>query len=183
MRRCSCNSRIFEQRLDPLTRDWGYFCMRCGKAGFDSKAKAVGHQSQCKANDLNLGFSPPPTTTDHHHTTTILPSLTTTLLPPETGSVIERQMIMFGQQLSEIKQKQDILSNETTHMVAMNNQDFFSGKGLLILVVIGVVAYLLGRENSSCDCSTSGTARRTKSNGLGSAMAGKIAGKFIDKVF
>lgn len=158
-----------------------FFCMRCGKAGFETKAQAVGHQSQCKVKNINLGvLPPPPTTTDHHQTTTIIPPPTTTL-PPETESSIERQLMIFGQQLSEIRQKQDILSNETTHMVAMNNQDFFSGKGLLILVAIGVVAYFLGRESCVCDCSN-GTNRRNKGGGFGSSMGTKIFGKFIDKV-
>lgn len=162
-----------------------YFCMRCGKAGFETKAQAVGHQSQCKAKNINLGvLPPPPTTTDHHQTTTIIPPSTTTLPPPKTESTIERQLMIVGQQISEIKQKQDILSNETTHMVAMNNQSsIFDSKGLLMLIAIGVVAYLLGRENCSCDCSVSGTTRKTKSSGIGSAMGTKIFGKFIDKVF
>lgn len=48
-------------------------------------------------------------------------------------------------------------------------------------MIIGVVAYLLGSESSKCECPSGGG--RKGSSGFGSAMAGKIAGKVIDKVF
>ena len=162
-----------------------YFCMRCGKAGYSTKEQAMGHLAKCKARETATVLPSQPASqlaSQPASNLANLPAQLPTILPLGT-SAIERQLMVFGQQLSEIKQEQSKLSNETTHMVAMNNQDFFSGKGLLILVVIGVVAYLLGRENCSCDYSVGGTVRRTKSNGFGSAMAGKIAGKFIDKVF
>jgi len=58
-----------------------FFCMRCGKAGFDTQAKAVGHQSQCPAKNASLVVPPPTTTTIspsyHHHITTIRHGATT----------------------------------------------------------------------------------------------------------
>ena len=160
-----------------------YFCMRCGKAGFDSKAKAIGHQAQCPAKESNLGALPlPTTTTDSHQTTTTLP-LPSMILPPDMKA-IERMLTMQGQQIADIKKYQERYSNEVPHMQAVNSQGFLGinknvwiGAGVLIFI-----AYMLGRENCHCDCSTINRSRNRVS-GLGSNMAGKIAGKFIDRIF
>jgi hypothetical protein len=168
-----------------------YFCMRCKKAGFATKAQAVGHQSQCSMNNKSFGFLPPPTTTtDHHHTTTTTPPDTTTLPPPDMvlPSNLERHLAVLGKQLAEIQQGQAKITNETAHTIAVSNQGFLgiSKEGWVIIGVVALVAYMLGRETKTCDCSIGDYRYKRSGNGrsgFGSAMAGKIAGKFIDRIF
>lgn len=157
-----------------------FFCMRCFKAGFKTKAQAVGHQAQCPANEINLG-SPPPTTTSTTTTppySTILPPLSTSSPPQDT----ERQFIIFGQLLAEIKQDQAKLANETTHALAVKNQNPFSnvdwGKVIAWGIGIAVISFLIGRETKVCYCGV-----ETPRSGLprGKSLGNSVASKVTDK--
>lgn len=161
----------------------GYFCMRCGKAGFTKEEQAIGHLAKCKARKIEKNELPAISQLQASYKLANLPDNFPTELPSSMSN-IERLLAVQGQQIVDIRNEQAKLSNEATHLLAMNNHSSsFDSRSLLVLIAIGVVAYLLGRENCSCDCSVSGTTRKVKSGGFGSAMAGKIAGKFIDKVF
>lgn len=161
----------------------GYFCMLCGKAGFTKEEQAIGHLAKCKARKNKKSELPNSSQLQASYKLADLPDNLPTELSSSTSN-IERLLAVQGQQISDIRNDQAKLSNEATHLMAMNNQSSgFDSRGLLMLIAIGVVAYLLGRESCSCDCSVSGTNRKTRSGGFGSAMAGKIAGKVIDKVF
>ncbi len=172
-----------------------YFCMRCGKAGYSTKEQAMGHLAKCKVRDIiaklpsqpasHLASQPPsqPATYNLAELPTKLPSDT---------SVIERLLAMQGQQIAEIKQEQGKLSNEATHLMALNQVNEGSGflgitaKGWLIIVGVAIVAFVFGRETKHCDCSVGDYPYKRSRNigsGFGTAMASRIAGKFIDRIF
>ena len=153
-----------------------YFCMRCGKAGFDTKAKAVGHQSQCRARNASL--VPPPTTT-----TTTPPPSTTTLPPPDMvlpPSNIERQLAGIVQDISEIKQQSSKVYNEGPHLQGVQQMGFLgiSKENWLIIGVVILIAYSMGQK-SSCRCPVGdGSSRRTNGR-LGSSIQDKVTDKAI----
>jgi len=159
-----------------------YFCMRCFKAGFSTKAQAVGHQAQCPANEINLGSPPPPTTT-----TTTPPPYSTILAPLTSTSSpqnIEHQFIIFGQLLAEIKQDQAKLANETTHALAVKNQNPFSnvdwGKVIAWGIGIAVISFLIGRETKVCYCGVeTSRSRSPRGRSLGNSVASKVTDKAI----
>ena len=158
-----------------------FFCMGCGKAGFATKAQAVGHQSQCKAKNINLGVSPPPpTATDHHQTTTIIPPpdhhQTTSRPPADQLTNVEHQLAGVVHDLAEMKQQNLITSNEIPHLQAVQQAGFFgiSRDGWIIILVIAFVSYSLGKE-TKCQCDV-GTSNRK----LGASIQSKVTDKVIN---
>ena len=146
-----------------------FFCMRCGKAGFDTKAKAVGHQSQCRARNANLVV--PPSTT----TTTLPPP--DVVLPP---SNTERQLAGLIQDIAEMKQQYASVYNEGPHLQAVQQMGFLgiSRENWLIIGVIALIAYSMGQK-SSCRCPVSdGSSRRTYGR-MGSSIQDKVTDKAI----
>jgi hypothetical protein len=171
-----------EMNIDKVCKNVGwdgesFFCMRCGKAGFNTKAKAVGHQSQCQARNASL-VVPPPTTTpppDHHHITTTLPLAG--MVPPPSN--IERQLAMFGQQIADMRQEQTKYTNEIPHLQAVQNMGFLgiSKEGWIIIGVVALLAYSMG-HSSSCRCPVNeGSSRRT--GGRLSTIQDKVTDKAI----
>jgi len=159
-----------------------FFCMRCGKAGFDTKAKAVGHQSQCKARNAGLVVPPPPTTTtpppyttttDHHTTTTPPPDM---VLPT---SNTERQLAGIVQDISEMKQQYAKALNEGPHLEAVQQMQFLgiSKEGWMIIGVVALIAYSLG-HSSSCRCPVNDNSSR-RTGGRLSSIQDKVTDRAI----
>jgi hypothetical protein len=160
-----------------------YFCMLCGKAGFTKEEQAIGHLAKCKARKTKKSELPDSSQLQASYKLADLPDNLPTE-PPSSTSNIERLLAVQGQQIADIRNEQAKLSNEATHLMAVNNQSSFdfNSKGLLLLVIVGVMAYFLGRENCSCDYSMSGTTKKTKGNGFWYSAGMKTFGKVLDKV-
>ena len=169
-----------------------FFCMRCYRAGFATKAQAVGHQSQCRANEISLGYTttqdtklPPPPSAPLPPPPELYTTTSSTLPPSDQLSFFERQLILFGQQVSEIKQEQVKLANETAHELAVKNQNPLANvdwrKVIAWGIGIAVVAFLIGRETKVCHCGVeapkSGSSR---GKSLGSSVASKVKDKVIN---
>jgi len=159
-----------------------FFCMRCGKAGFDTRAKAVGHQSQCPAKNASLVVPPPTTTTttpppyttttDHHTTTTpsdiVLPTSNT-----------ERQLAGMVQDISEMKKLYAKAFNEGPHLQAVQQMQFLgiSKEGWIIIGVVALLAYSMG-HSSSCRCPVNDNLSR-RTGGRLSSIQDKVTDKAI----
>jgi hypothetical protein len=165
-----------------------FFCMRCGKAGYTTKEQAMGHLAKCKSR-MSVLASQPASQLPSQPATYNLAELSTELptkLPLDV-SAIEHLLSVQGQQIADIKQYQARMFNEVPHMQAVEQMQFLgiSAKGWVIIAIIAFVGYSLGREHCECDNSDNKNNRRPRNggSGFGSNMAGKIAGKFIDKMF
>jgi hypothetical protein len=165
-----------------------FFCMLCGKAGYTTKEQAMGHLAKCKSRMSVLASQPASQLPSQSATYNLaeLPTKLPTKLPLDM-SAIEHLLSVQGQEIADIKQYQARMSNEVPHLQAVGQMQFLgvSADGWIIIAVIGIVAYSLGREHCSCDYSDYKNNRhpRNGGSGFGSNMAGKIAGKFIDKIF
>ncbi len=165
-----------------------YFCWHCGIATFDSPLQVNGHQSVCTKRQIPVSNTP---TTDTTNTTTLggggggrggggLSAI------PETKdteiAIVRKEM---SEMKADMKAQYAKVFNELPHTNAVKNFAFLgiTKEGWAIFVIVALIAYSLGRSNCRCDSSDNNKRSRNNGGSFGSNMAGKIAGKFIDKLF
>ena len=170
-----------------------YFCWNCGKAGFSSLKKAIGHQAQCPAKVKNLGASLTnrPTdqpTTDKPEATTLPAHRPYTIRLPKPEIKIpalnnELQLAGLVQDIAGVKQELAKFTNEGFHLQAVQQTGFLgiSREGWIIIAVVGLLAYYVGRE-SSCVCSSNGSSRRSNTN-IGDRVKDKAISYGLSKLF
>jgi hypothetical protein len=166
-----------------------YFCWHCGLATFDSPLQVNGHQSICPKRQVPVANTP---TIDTTNTTTLggggrgsggLPAIPEIKTKDTEIAIVRKEM---SEMRADMKSQYAKVFNELPHTNAVKSFAFLgiTKEGWAIIVIVALMAYSLGRSNCRCDSSDSNN-KRPRNNGgsFGSNMAGKIAGKFIDKLF
>lgn len=176
--------------MDKVCKDVGwdgqeYYCLRCGKAGFQREAQARGHLSQCKGRAVAKGIFQPPVTAPQ----VLLPAGGGGVGAPtyqlggaggagggQTSSFQGDPVWNFG-----VDQRLKALENEYNHMLVERNlpaNDWFSSnKNILIIIAVSVVALYLVTHNSQCQC---GDGSKVVKNGVAS-LGEKALAKFVDR--
>ena len=86
------------------------------------------------------------------------------------------------QDISEMKRQYARVYNELPHLDAVKQMGFLgiTKEGWAIIVVVGLIAYFLGRSNCRCDSSDNNKRSRNSGGSLGSTLANRAVGKAFD---
>lgn len=163
-----------------------FYCMRCGKVGFQSEAQARGHLSQCRGRAIEKGvfFAPEPVV--------VAPPAggggggqnTTHMLGGSGGT-----STYFSQEYVNHEQRIAQLENEYNHVLLQRNlpssnlagQDFFSQyKGIIIIGAILLFLVILSQQSRNCQALSNGNG---SSGGKGvdiTSIGTKALSKLVD---
>lgn len=175
----------------------GFYCLRCGKAGFKSEASARGHLAQCRGRAISRGV--PVTDAAETYQQTSLESgagsstvngariegqlagatpggQSTTFLP----DTVQASPGWFG----DVDFRLKALENEYNHLLMEKNQtptyhpiqqDFFSQyKGAIIIGALILFAMILSKQSGQCQVGSG-----NKGVGMGN-IGGKALSKLVD---
>lgn len=186
----------------------GFYCLRCGKAGFRSEASARGHLSQCKGRAIERGVPvvgmenlPAPVETFQR-----LP-VEQVVLPPvgagagggtyhpfsgggggggQTTTLQSEAVVDYSGWYPGVDQRLKALENEYNHMVMSTNQpgavgDWFShNKGIIIIGAIVLFAVIMMNQNRQCP-SVSGSGGMKAIGNVGEKALMKLMDRGISK--
>jgi len=181
-----------------------FYCLRCGKAGFQSEAQARGHLAQCKGRAIQrgvlhspVGVAPDPNLSGGQ----ILPlavggagAHTYQLGGSAPGGSGGGQTSSISPDWYTINQRMATLENtvynENYHLLMQRNLQpagfsvgdwFFHNKGFIIISAVALLILLAGRD-SSCECPDgSKGVSKSKVGGLGQKALSKLTDRAISK--
>jgi hypothetical protein len=172
-----------------------FVCEKCGKAKFDTRAQAIGHQSVCPMNDMKyFGARGPAQIIDNGSNTTS--GVVVKVVADSGGSQADlsgspemdskRKIAILSQQVASLQQTLAKYENEIPHRQAIQVAQQVGSLGslspnALFLIGIGVIMlmYLVSQDSKSCNAETS--QKRGSGGGIGTALLTKGASKIIDK--
>ena len=161
---------------DNIAWDGSHFtCRRCGKSGYKTMPAVKGHLSMCRGRAMQKGA---------------IQLATASYSPAVTAPINDLRNVPASQPAtapgpdnSQLDRRISALENEYTHLLEENNNpsngDWVSrNRDMLIILAVLIGLYLILQE-SRCKCAGEGSGR-SRSNGIGSTLVNRAAGKAVD---
>lgn len=180
-----------------------FFCLRCGKSGYDRMAQVRGHLAMCAGTAIRKGVvipnpNPPrpqlqytptqpvsqPVATSYNPVATALPL--NSYLPRQPVEQQQLSLVTAGQYNPSLEQRLATLENESHHMLMSRNQPsgfgdlFAQNKTLIICVAVVLFAVLLMNMNRRCDLGAVAD-RKSSAGEFGRKAFTKLVDKGITK--